>query len=211
MNYIYDVYLNFSKEAYEFFEWKDNENIEHIRKIPIFKINSKSLYDILYNIVKIEDKYVNLIKNKTEKYNFEILEYVTLLTDGYICLAIKTSGDGKVMFKSKLLIDEEDEIIKIARRYDVDDIKYDVINSNDISFFTKSEKKIRKVLTNEIENAYKNNEYSKLKYLYTEVFDKSIENISKMRKDLLNSMVYYLNDKHINLYKSLFVGDKRRV
>ena len=39
MNYIYDIVLNFNKELYEFFEWKDDDNLINIRKIPLIKIN----------------------------------------------------------------------------------------------------------------------------------------------------------------------------
>jgi len=50
MNYIYDVVLNFQKEYYDFYDWNKNDNIYHMRKIPILKINSKQLLDIKHKI-----------------------------------------------------------------------------------------------------------------------------------------------------------------
>ena len=46
MNYIYDVVLNLQKEYYDFYEWNQNDNIFHMRKIPIIKINKKQLLEI---------------------------------------------------------------------------------------------------------------------------------------------------------------------
>ena len=33
MKYIYDIILNFNERLYEFYEWKDNDDIEYIKKI----------------------------------------------------------------------------------------------------------------------------------------------------------------------------------
>ena len=41
MNYIYDLLLNFNENIYEFYDWNKTDNIKHIKKIPIFKIDSK--------------------------------------------------------------------------------------------------------------------------------------------------------------------------
>ena len=45
MNYIYDILLNFKKEFFEFYEWNLNDDIIHIRKIPVFKVRKNQLYD----------------------------------------------------------------------------------------------------------------------------------------------------------------------
>ena len=39
MNYIYDILVNFKETLYDFYEWNKNDNITHIRKIPLFRIN----------------------------------------------------------------------------------------------------------------------------------------------------------------------------
>ena len=46
MNYIYDIILNFQERIYDFYEWNKTDVITHIRKIPVFKISSKDLYNI---------------------------------------------------------------------------------------------------------------------------------------------------------------------
>ena len=54
MNYIYDIILNFQERIYDFYEWNKTDVITHIRKIPVFKISSKDLYNIEnYNVLGV--------------------------------------------------------------------------------------------------------------------------------------------------------------
>ena len=46
MNYIYDIVLNFNKEYYYFFEWKKNDSIINIKKIPCFLIDNNTLHNL---------------------------------------------------------------------------------------------------------------------------------------------------------------------
>ena len=53
MTYIYDVILNYTDDPriIEFFEWNKTDKEEHIKKIPIIKVSTKQLYEIInYNI-----------------------------------------------------------------------------------------------------------------------------------------------------------------
>ena len=43
MTYIYDILLNFKEELIEFYDWNKNDNIIHIRKIPLLKISNGHL------------------------------------------------------------------------------------------------------------------------------------------------------------------------
>ena len=44
MIYVYDILLNLQpiEESLEFYEWKQDDLIEHIKKVPLFKV-SKTL------------------------------------------------------------------------------------------------------------------------------------------------------------------------
>ena len=66
MNYIYDIILNFQEVIYDFYEWNQTDSISHIRKIPVFKVNSRDLYTIWnYNVI-FDISFLEKIKNKTE-------------------------------------------------------------------------------------------------------------------------------------------------
>ena len=47
MNYIYDVVLNFQDDLIEFYEWSSEDTIDHIKRIPIFRISSQNLNDLI--------------------------------------------------------------------------------------------------------------------------------------------------------------------
>ena len=66
MSYIYDILLNFNTKYYDFFEWNKNDEITHIKKIPIFKTTSEDFLKIKLNTVKFSENLLNLIENKTE-------------------------------------------------------------------------------------------------------------------------------------------------
>jgi len=43
MNYVYDVLLNFQDYAYEFYEWNIDDEITHVRKVPMVRISTEQL------------------------------------------------------------------------------------------------------------------------------------------------------------------------
>ena len=63
MNYIYNIYLNFNKNYYDYYEWNDNDNIILVKKIPIIKTNTNDFKNIISNYIKINNKDKLSIKN----------------------------------------------------------------------------------------------------------------------------------------------------
>ena len=81
MKYIYDIILNFNESLYEFYEWKDDDNIEYIKKIPIVKVAESVFSDLKNNEFVVDDEFLNTIYNKCEVYgNYGIgkIEYACL-------------------------------------------------------------------------------------------------------------------------------------
>lgn len=70
MTYIYDVLLNFSdtERIVEFFEWNNNDSIDHIKRIPLIRISSKSLNDLINNNIVVEKEFLDKIKDLTLMY-----------------------------------------------------------------------------------------------------------------------------------------------
>ena len=60
MNYIYDIYLNFNKTYYDFYEWNNNDKVMHIKKIPLFKVSTSNLKKM---ILKIKQIFIIVKKN----------------------------------------------------------------------------------------------------------------------------------------------------
>lgn len=207
MIYVYDLILNWTDgdNVYEFFEWELSDELEHIKKIPLFKINSSKLDEVLNYEVKIENDFLNKVYNLTEKYNAQSTNkilYAAILTDGARAIAIELDDEGKIIYRSKLLIDEEEEINTLSNKlleYELDFNKLKKRNCD--NFTTRMEQDIKKLLTIEIKDSYKMGNFDKLKYLYYELFEKEQDDIDSIYKKLLDSLDKEINYNHNKLYE----------
>lgn len=196
MNYIYDIFLNFNDVLYDIYEWNKNDNIIHIRKIPLFKVDKKTMHDFVTKKIEISDEFLTKIFRKTEvfsKNKIENINYSFLISDGIDAIAIKIGNK-----YSRLLIEEEREVIEYCRNVKPIDIEYKVKNSKKVIFKTRNEIKIKQYIIKKIEELIKINDYDKLKYLYLDCFNKNInENIDKL-------FLLELNKNWDNVYLKLY-------
>lgn len=187
MNYIYDILLNLKKDFLEFYEWNLNDEITHVRKIPLFKVKKEQLYDFKNSILKIEHNFLRSIFNKTEIFkgrNKKNIKYCFLIGTSDDVLGICLDDDGKIIYKSDLLIDEYDEILEIINQIDFTEITYEIISTTNFDFKTRNEKEKINYILNHISNTSSD----KLKYLYYECFDIKENNVDKIKEKLLNKV-----------------------
>lgn len=193
MSFIYDILINFNKQLVDFYDWNLNDSIEHVRKIPLFRIDSKSLLDIRNSVVKIDSEFMSSIFNKTEvfhNHNVGKMSYCCLFCDGAYVLGVEFNQSGVSVAKSKLLLDEEMEVLDVCERMSEDNVSYEVL-MDDVVYecVTRKEMKIRKYLFSEIK---KSHNLDKLKYLYFDCYGEQENNISVIVKRLKDSI---LNNK----------------
>ncbi len=204
MIYVYDVVLNLNDTLVEFFEWEEKDNIKYIRKIPFYKISSKTMNDFIKNNVKVEEEFIEKLYDKAkleDNYNDEY-KYLALFTDENLVLGVSFTKDGKNKLISRLLLDEEDEILLLGNRLTLTNINYEVINSkkNNNNSLTRSEFLIKTSLEKEFKTLYDNNLVDKLNYFYFEYFNKINNNKELCYKRLIDSLNNDFNKKHVNLY-----------
>lgn len=207
MNYIYDILLNFNKKLYDFYDWDVRDNIQHIRKIPLLKVNSKTLLVAKNNKIKLDMETMNKIKDKTELFtnkDVSTIQYAVILSDGSSNLAIKFCSDGTSAQKSNLLIDEEAEIIQISGRLKEQPIKIKVIEAENYSTFkTKNEQKKEHYIIEELKKNEKENNIEKLKYLYFEFFGEQEQSKDKIMERLIESVQENKNQINQKIYDFL--------
>lgn len=202
MNYIYDILLNFDTNLYDFYDWNTTDDITHIRKVPVFKINNKTYRDIKYNKIKVEQNFVTKIKKRCETFeDRQLIDEVSLFSNGKEAIAIKFEN-GINKYKSLLLLDEEEEIIEVCERMDYSLINYEVIEKNrELLFETKKEYEKKIYLNEEINKLVLQKEEDKLKYIFFECFNKKEEDLFKIVEELKKN----INDEKIsNTLESLF-------
>ncbi len=191
MNYIYDVILNFQKEYYDFYEWNKNDNIYHMRKIPIIKINNKQFFEIKNNTIRFDEETLkffntkNILAERFKQNSISKIRNTIILGDEYEALAIKLNKNGLINFKSALLPDEQDDVIEILKFQKEFKLNYQIIhNQKTNNFKTRFELENEKFIMNELNKIYNEKNIQKLNYLCLECFNKPEKNINEAYKKL---------------------------
>lgn len=203
MTFVYDLVLNFNSELYDFYEWKKDDAIYHIKRINLIKTTKETYNDILFNKVIIDNEFLFSIFNKCEYFenrSVKTIDYAFLITDNYRVMAIMLDINGRVIKYSSLLLDEEEDVLDISDRLAVLKINYEKKEKKDeYNNLTRLENHIIRYIKKDLVNSYKENNLSKLKYLYYEYFSKPCDDINEIYQSLLGEL-NNLNEKHYNLY-----------
>lgn len=210
MIYIYDILLNFSKnKIYDFYEWDKEDKIDHVKKIKLIKVNSKIIDDLFtYNITLLDVKKSELEKG-CELFKNKQVKKAMLFTDGYRVLAVLFNDQYKSVARSKLLLEEELDVLDISEKLNEVELIYKKSTKIEEEFYTRKELEIKQKLEREIKKAYKKQEVNKLGYIYIEYFNKEEKNIEILYKNLLDSLKE-INEKHIKLLDMLN-KDKKQI
>lgn len=204
MNYIYDVILDFQKEYYDFYEWNKNDNIFHMRKIPILKINEKQFNEIKNNIVQFSEATTKLFNFKTaerfKQNNITKMKYTIIISTENQAMGIKINKNGIIQLKSSLLPDEQDDVIEIIKFQNEAKLEYKIIKNNKKNNFkTRFEIENENFIYNELDKVYKQKNIQKLNYIYLECFNKQEPNIDLAYKKL-KSEINKTNENFKKIY-----------
>ena len=197
MEYCYDILINLNENsAYNFYEWEDYDPIELIKKIPIFRVDSKILKDFyLYNI-KVSNDFLNTLSDKTILKNNKInktLKYACLLCDTKNTLVVEFDEEGNLINRSTLLLEDDANIIEFIYNYKETKINYekkDLINYKNI---LRQEEIIKKVIKTEINTLLANKNFLKLKYLFNEWFGYEESDFRKIKNIMFEDLDYKIN------------------
>ena len=204
MNYYYDIILNWSEnQEYEFYEWNDTDYLELIKKIPLMKIKHKDFVNVLTNKIKVSEDFLKEIKDKTllnTKKVINKIEYACLITDGKNVLALEFNKEGSVISRSKLLVDDELGILEFA--YNLKEIIfiYEIISPLEYNFYLRQEREAKHLILLEINNLYQNKDKAKLKYLYYEYKEETLDDINLIYHNIIDDLDKDFNKDLLKLY-----------
>ena len=175
MNYIYDIFLNYNSLVYEMFEWNKEDKIFHIRKIPFIVINSFDFDNLINKKIIVNSNFLTKIYRKTEVFNKKdtyYLDYCFLTTDKNEVVAFKMDKNGLIKEYSKLLVEEEIEVLNYSDSLSPQIIEYNIISDKKQMYFrTRNENKIKKFIYKELKLIQ--NDPDKINFLYLECFGKT--------------------------------------
>lgn len=191
MKNIYDILVNFKKIPYEFYEWNKEDDVKHVKKMPSIKVSDSVLYDIFYNDAVVSKNFLDQIKDKTEIFfgrTVKKVKYACVIYNDDVALSILLNDNGEIIGKSKLLFDEEDDVLK--EDVPLKEIDYNVIKKvKKISGLTRREAKIVLLLSKYLDKIYESKKNDEIKYMYFECFNKVEEDNEKAYKNLKNEVL----------------------
>lgn len=205
MNFYYDLVLNFNEIAFMFYEWFDDDNIELIKKIPVFSVSNKVLKDLIYNDVIVDKEFLDLIKNKCELKN-KTLKYVALFASKNGAIALEFNNEGKSIYRSFLQIDDEIGVIEMLYTLPQFKLNYELERKINTNNNLRIENNIRNFIKVEIDSLYKQGNFDKLKYLYNEWFLKDNNDFSEIYKEMNQRLQKNITDKEIFIYNLIRLG-----
>lgn len=203
MQYIYDIILNFNYLYYDFYEWKKSDKIVNVKKIPAFKVSSDFIHDFKYNDVIISKDFVDNICDVATFYKNVCYRYICLFSDGNESIGVMFNKNGKLIKRSSLLLDEDDEVNEELSFFDVNDIAYTVSSLNDVSLISRIDRDKREYLYKYIVGLNVEKDFSVLKYIYYDFFEEECDDIDFIKNKLIEAVSFENNNKLYNLVKML--------
>ena len=195
MNYIYDIYLNFNKNLFDFFDWNKNDKYTHIKMIPIFKIKEEDIKKIITNTIKLNKEELDLIYKKTTTCDKNKKhKNCSLFCDEKNVIAIEFDDAGLSINKSYLFISDELEILENCYKIKEKEIKFKTLEKNKAELKTRKQIKDDNFIIEELKNIDNN----KLSYIYFECFGKH----EKEKNLILNKLLNISKDSKV--YKNLY-------
>lgn len=202
MNYIYNIHLNFNKMYFDFYEWNDNDDIIHIKKIPIIRTNTNTFKTIISHKIKLNQKDLENIEKKTEISNKDYKLNGLIITDTKNVIALKFDYYGNKTMMSSFSLEDEYNILHNSNKLKETNINYKIIRKNNYIFETRQEIDQKEYLLKNISIL----PFDTLKYIYYECFDKEENDHKTMKRNIINQIQqnnFILNNKIYNILKPI--------
>ncbi len=196
MNYIYDIVLNFQKYYCELYEWRREDKISNIRKIPLYHIDTSDLEYFRYYDVVVDQNFFDQLR--ADSGNSKRL--MCLVSDGNMGMGLLFNSDGKIVKRSSMVYDEEDEVCGYALECELVSICYDrkkkIPKGGELRFCRQR----RKILVDYLKHIENDMMW---KYLYYECYGSDEEDLDKIKKTLLGIANKGYSEVNQKLYQSI--------
>lgn len=206
MNYLYDIILNFTDTNlyYDFYEWKQDDKLINIKKIPVFKVDKKIISEFINYNIKVDKSFLKKIEGKAILSKKDKYDYICLLSNTEKTIGVCFDNNGKLLYISSMLIDEENDANTLSKKLTNNKITYKKNKKNIINYTMLREDYIKRLfIEKKIKNIYNNQNFNELKYLYFEIFNKIDNDYNSMYKDMINGLNSYVDEKYNSLYEVL--------
>lgn len=187
MNYIYDIYLNFNQDYFDFYEWSDDDALIHVKKIPLMRISTNHFKKIASSNIEIDNTTLETIKNRTDLYTKGKNISALILTDAKNAIALRFDNNGISIERSALSLDDEFDILHFSLKINESNFKFKTLNKISYILATRKELQEQKYLLDHIHKI----SYDILRYMYYDCFNKDEEKkdiiIAALKEEIVNN------------------------
>ena len=172
--------------------------IENIKNTSIIELKAiilmglkdyKQALKLLNEVLKLDKANISALYYKTEcLFQLKCFNEVIDTAD----IALEFDKDGNSISRSFLEVGDDLNIAEVLYTMDIIKLDYEVIKRIDYNRSLRDENKIKLIIRTELETLEKNKEYTKLKYLYMEWFNKEPsdgENMYKVMNEKLSDEI----------------------
>ena len=196
MTYVYDLLINLN--GYSFYEWRESDKIEYLKKSVLIKTSDYIYRKIISNNIVISDKTLELLKNKScvlKNKKVETIPYIGVFTNGEDVIGIMFSPYGEIIGRTRFTIQDELELLQTSKDLKTIRIEYKSITNKkmNISFNLREEKEVINYILNCL-NKIKNDS-SKIEYLYYEWFNKRSNSKNTYNELIEDIKINYSNER----------------
>ena len=204
MHYYYDVLGNFDENYLEFYEWEKNDPFTLIKKVPLVRINNKDMLDLLTYKIQIKSSWLEKYKEKTTLKNSKEKPLIILFSSTKTSILLEFDENGKSMYCSKLLVEDENNCNEYAYSMKEISVPYEKLEKLETRKEFRKALEDKKVLKTELKMLEEENNLEKFKRKY------KIKRIFIVAVSILMSCLGLINisyAKNINSAHIYLVGD----
>lgn len=200
MNYYYDVMINLQDKYCQFYEWDITDNLMHIKKIIINHVDSTTYEDIYSNKIKVTSSFLESIYNKAKLKDNTLIPYMAIFCDTKNAMVIEFNEYGESISKSSLLLEDEINICELTYNVGKKTLDYEKLSPEGEKIETKQIERIKKLILLEINKAYEEENFSKLKFIFVEWFGYLEDDINKIINKMANKLEEEIGDAEYHIY-----------
>ena len=124
MHYYYDILANFDTTCWEFYEWDEDDEIIALKKVPFFRVSEKVFNDLFNYDITFDLEWIQNYLGKTTIKNIHEKANCLLFSSTKNCLLFEVDKKGHVRYRSKLLLEEENNCNEVAFSLPISNISY---------------------------------------------------------------------------------------
>lgn len=180
MHYYYDLLVNLDETLWEFYEWDKKDTIIPIKKIPFIRAKEQDFLNIYSYEGQIEKEWIKTYQKKTICKGSIQNSTMLLISSGKNSLVVEVNDNGKIINRSKLLIEDENNINELATSLKETSIPFKKIKQLPKRKEFRQALEEKKLIKIELKTLKEKENISKCAYLYYEWFGELEKNFDKM-------------------------------